>query len=197
MRGSLSIESARSLRSRLLDGEALARLAVCGAVGVLAGLLAAHARLHVGLPGHRLLFWIIPVVAARLTFRSWAGATVGSLAAALVTMTGEVRVAAGLVQLPFVALAGIALDVAVRQAERRRLAARWSIPLVGLAGLGAGLVMCAERLAAPLLQVHGLLGLSVIPARLLSYGFFGLVSGLAGAALAHAISLCSGRSKSS
>ena len=48
------------------------------AVGILAGVAAAHVRLHLGIAGHKALFWMAPVLVARLRARHPLGATVGA-----------------------------------------------------------------------------------------------------------------------
>jgi len=187
MRGSPSIENTRSHDAARSAAKSLgAFLAVC-AVGVFAGLIAGHVRLHLGLPGHKALFVMAPVVAARLVFRSAAGATGGMLAAALASLATGGQIIGLSSHLPFAAAAGCVLDGTIGLAERRRLGVLWAITLTGLAGAAANLVMLAERLLTPLFQWHAFLGLSGQGARLLSYAVFGLLAGLLGAGLAAVI----------
>jgi len=153
------------------------------AVGAAAGLLAGQLRLHLGLPGHKVLFWLTPVLAARLILSGPAGATAGALAAAVATAAVGGNLAGSAVHLPLVGLAGMILDVTAHVAERRRLAAVWAIPLMGLAGAAANLVCFAKRLLAPWWGEagHTLWGVSVAP---FSYALFGLLAGLLGATAA-------------
>lgn len=159
-----------------------ALLATCG-VGLLAGLAAGGVRLGLGLPGHKALMWMAPLVAARLVFRSPVGGSAGALAAALGTMAVGGNLAGAGMHLPVAVLAGGVLDVAVHFIERRCLAAMWAIPLMGLAGLAANLVMLGKRLLVPSLRLHHFLWTSGLAARCLSYAVFGLAAGLLGAGL--------------
>jgi len=185
MHGSLSITSAPGRSSSLASVEAVERFLACAAVGVLAGIAAAHVRLHLGLPGHKALLWMVPVIAARLVFPSMAGATAGAVSAALATLAAGGNLAGDAMGFPIVGLAGMMLDAAVGLAERRRLRAAWRIPLVGFAALVANLVMLGKRLASPLFASHQVLWSTGLEARLISYAVFGLASGLLAATLAH------------
>jgi len=183
MHGSLWTEKSRSMPAAARAAEMLGAFLVCLLVGALAGLVAAHLRLHLGLPGHKALVLMTPVIFARLIFRSPVGATGGMLAAALSSLAAGGGVIGATSHLPMVVAAGGLLDVAIGIAEGRRLAAVWTVVLVGLAGLAANLVMLAERLLTPVFQWHQLFGASAQFARILSYAFFGLLAGVLGAGL--------------
>lgn len=187
MRGSLWTEKSRSTSGTARAAEMLGAFLVCSLVGVAAGLAAAHIRLHLGLPGHKALLLMTPVVFARLILRSPVGATGGMLAAALSSLAAGGGVIGATLHLPLVAVAGGMFDVAIGLAERWRVSARWAIPLVGLAGLVANLVMLTERLMMPLFEWHQLFGASAFATRAISYAFFGLAAGLVGAGLAAAV----------
>jgi len=187
MRGSPWIENTRTRDAAVsAAGSVGAFLAVC-AIGAMAGLAAAHLRLHLGLPGHKAVLVMAPVIAARFVFRSAAGATGGMLAAALASLASGGEVITASAHLPFAVVAGGVLDAAIGLADRQRLPAWWMIPLVGLAGLVANLAFLAERLLTPLFQSHEFLGISGLGARLLSYALFGLLAGLVGASLGEVI----------
>ncbi len=181
MRGSPSIEKGRTQAASLPTAEAVAALLATCAVGVLAGLAAAGVRLGLGLPGHKALMWMAPLIAARLIFCSPIGGSAGALAASLGTMAAGGNLAGSGVHLPVAVLAGGVLDVAVHVIERHRLGAVWAIPLMGLAGLAANLVMLGKRLLVPSLRLHHFLWTSGLAARCLSYAVFGLAAGLVGA----------------
>lgn len=187
MPGFPSIESGRSRARSAAAAAALEGLLGAAAVGVLAGLAAAHLRLHAGLPGHKALLWMAPVIAARLIFPSAAGATAGAVSAALAALAAGGNLAGGATGLPAVGLAGMLLDGAIGLAERRRWGAVWTVPLVGLAGMAANGLMLAKRLTAPLLEFHAAAGSSEVVLRLVSYAAFGLLAGLLGAALGHLV----------
>ncbi|MCX5672610.1 MAG: hypothetical protein NTU94_14935, partial [Planctomycetota bacterium] len=85
---------------------------ITAAVGAAAGLVAGQLRLHLGLPGHKVLFWLTPVLAARLIAGGPAGATAGALAAAVATAVAGGNLAGSLVQLPLIGVAGLVIDAA-------------------------------------------------------------------------------------
>ena len=157
------------------------------AVGIVAGLLVAHIRLHLGLSGHKLLLWLTPVVAARLLLKSPLGTTAGSLSAACSSLAVGGNLAGGVLLLPLVGVAGAIVDCAVGFAERRVLPAWLLVPLIASAGAGAGLVCAVKRVLLPVFRAHTVAGLAGPPARLLSYAFFGLLAGLVGAVIAAAV----------
>ncbi len=143
-------------------------------------------RLHLGLPGHRALLWMVPIVVARLLTRCPVGGTGGTLAAALTSLALGGRFAGGFIQLPMVVFAGAVLDLAAGLAERRRLSARWAIPLLGAGGAAANLLCFLKRLAAPAGPgMHRALGASHVWTDLGLYAIFGLTAGLVGAAVAY------------
>jgi hypothetical protein len=189
MRGSPWTEKRANLTGSLAAAGGLGAFLAAGAVGALAGLASAHVRLHLGLPGHKALLLIAPVVLARLVFRSPVGACGGMVAAALASMAvggwtpGPAALAAGApaTHLAGAALAGAVLDVALGRAERRRLAAGWTILVAGLAGLIANLAFLFERVLTPFFQSHAFLGVPGLEGRALSYAFFGLLAGVLGA----------------
>jgi len=184
MRGSRLIENERDRSSSLPAAYSVRAVLACGAVGVLAGILAGHVRLGLGLPGHKALVWMTPVVFARLVFGSPAGGTTGAVTAGFTTMALGSRFAGAAAHLPMAGLAGAIIDLAVGFGERRRLGRAWGVVLVGGAGLAANLVMLGKRLMAPLGHSHALLGAGDLPVRLISYAAFGLAAGLAAALLA-------------
>jgi len=187
MRGSPLIENGRTRAASLPTAEAVAALLATCAVAFLAGLVAGAVRLGLGLPGHKALVWMAPLVAARLMLRSPVGGSAGALTASLGTMAVGGHLAGAAMHLPVAVLAGGVLDVAVHVVERRRLGAAWAIPLMGLAGLAANLVMLGKRLLVPTFHIHHFLWTSGLAARSLSYAVFGLAAGLVGAGIGWAI----------
>ena len=166
---------ARAVQLRML----LANLAV----GVIAGLLAAHAGLHAGLPGHKVLFWLTPVLIARMLSRHPVGAMAGASAAAAAALAVGGSFAGAFVYLPLVVAAGGILDALLAFANRRRLPMWLVVPLLGLGAAAANLLCAVNRLLVPVRREHLLLGLSGPSATLVSYAIFGLVAGLVGAAI--------------
>ncbi|MFB3890559.1 MAG: hypothetical protein ACE15C_00905 [Phycisphaerae bacterium] len=123
MPGSQWTRGLAGLGSRPLTRRELALYAVMIAVGVTAGLVAAS-RLHLGMPGHKALFWMTPIVVARLLCGVRAGATAGSLAAAFTTFAAGGNFAGSFLQPLLIASAGVVLDAAAALVERSRLAGK-------------------------------------------------------------------------
>lgn len=94
-------------------------LAVSVAVGVIAGLFIGTVRLGLGLAGHKSLFWMTPVIIARLLGRCKAGTTAGALSAAFTTLAVGGRLAGGVLGLGLIGFAGIVLDVVINSLEKR------------------------------------------------------------------------------
>ncbi len=184
MPGYLLSENTATRWSSVARAARLHMLAVNLAFGVLAGVLAAHAKLHLGLPGHKALFWLAPVLAVRLLSRHTIGAMFGACAAAGTALSLGGSFAGGVVYLPLVIGAGGALDALAAFSERRRLPAWATILLLGMGGALANLLCALNRLLVPIRREHLLFGIGGPQATLLSYALFGLLAGLAGAAIA-------------
>ena len=189
-------ESAAGRWHRVAAALGLRMLLANMAVGVLAGLAVAHLRLGLGLPGHKLLLWMTPVVVARLLARHPLGAAAGALSAAGVSLGFGGNFAGNVLLLPLVVVAGALIDGCVAFADRRRLPVLLRVPLVGVAGMTAGLVCAMKRLLVPVVHTHALFGLADLPARMVSYAVFGLVAGLVGATVAVAIQTLMRRGRS-
>jgi hypothetical protein len=161
------------------------------AVGALAGLLTAFVdSLHLGLqlPGHKVLFWMPPLIIARLLLRHPIGATAGAGTTAIACLGCGANIAGGPAYMPLIILAGSVLDAAAALAERRRLPFWLIIPLLGAAGTGGAMLCAVKRLMVPMPRPHLLF--SAIPdpaASVIIYAFFGLAAGLLGAAIATGI----------
>ena len=188
MRGYQSTVSVAARSSSLAAAAGAPGLLGCVGVGLLAGLLTAFMdslHLHLGLPGHKVLFWMPPLIIARLVLRHPIGATAGAGATAIACLGCGANIAGGPAYVPLIVLAGSVLDAAAGLAERRRLSFWLVIPLLGAAG-AAGAMLCAvKRLAEPLLKTHLLWSLIPDPAAsVIIYAFFGLLAGLLGAAIA-------------
>jgi hypothetical protein len=169
----------------VLGPEGVRGLAVSLSVGVLAGCLAAYLRFHLGLPGHKALLWMTPVIAARLLGRCRVGATTGALTAAFVSLGAGGSLAGGLPGLPLVGLAGALIDTTAVQLEKRKTGALTAIVVVAFSAMVANLICCAKRLLVPAgVTPHDIFGGVSVLARPLSYGLFGFLAGLIAAASA-------------
>jgi hypothetical protein len=186
MRGYLWIEKRLALTEIVLGPEGVKSLAVSLSVGVLAGCLAAYLRFHLGLPGHKALLWMTPVIAARLFGRCRVGATAGALTAAFVSLGAGGSLAGGLPGLPLVGLAGALIDATVVQLEKRKTGALTAIVVVAFSAMVANLICCAKRLLAPAgVSPHDIFSSMSVLARPLSYGLFGFLAGVIAATSAH------------
>jgi len=153
--------------------------------GVAVGLLISHVRLHLGLPGHKALMWMTPIIFFRFVFRSRLGATAGTLSAASTSLAFGGSFAGGVSFLPLVGLAGMVVDATLRFVENRRLPGYAAIPLIGLGGMIANLACLSKRLFDPTAgKSHFIWGLPDPWADVLSYALFGLLAGLLAATLA-------------
>ena len=179
MRGYLLTGKSVSHWHNLVHSHQVQMLLVSVSVGIIAGILMAHVKLHLGISGHKGLFWITPVLAARLLGRCKAGATAGTLAAATTCLGLGGHMGGGWVGLPLIALVGTTWDVVLHQIERRPLPWFLLIPLVSLLGGAGNLIVLGKRLLAPPgpNAIH-LFGFSGLGFDAVSYTVCGLVAGL-------------------
>ena len=187
MPGYLSTEKKAVPWNNLLNAGQLRLLAVSASVGVITGVIIAQPflRLHLGLSGHKALFWMTPVLVARLLGRCKAGSTVGALAAAFTAFGLGGHLGGGLIGLPLVGFSGIIFDAAIGFMEKRRVSPWRTIPLLGCTAMFGNLVMFSKRLLNPAGGApHAIFGLSPFWFDLLSYTFFGLLAGIIAAAIA-------------
>ena len=163
-------------------------------VGVLAGIATATIKLHLGLPGHKVWFWLTPVLTTRLLNRCSIGTTAGTLAAGATTLGLGGHLAGGLIGLPLIIFAGAFCDWVISRWDERNYSAAWIIPLVALLGMGANLLALVKRLFNPSdSAVHTLFGLSGWTCDLFSYLICGLIAGLTAGFLAWSIQRVSRR----
>ncbi len=157
-------------------------LLVSISVGVAAGIFIGGFRLHIGLPGHKALFWMPAVLIARLRGGCKAGTTAGALSAALTTHILGGNLAGGPTGLQMIALAGIIMDVLIDFLEKIRASAGLMILTIGLAGAAANLICLTKRMISPEgISPHFIFGISAFWFKLSSYAFFGLLSGVVAA----------------
>jgi hypothetical protein len=179
MPGSLSIGKNPTRWNSALPEQVLS----CAAVGVLAGVAVTFAQTPLHWPGHKAVFWIAPILAARLATRSRAGATIGASTTALTTFALGGRLAGGVLLMPLVIIAGVLLDWAAQVGQHRQLSAWRLIPWLALAGTAANLICFLKRLFDPAVGVFLSSGnlLDLLSAAG-SYAIFGFLAGLIGAA---------------
>ncbi|MHC4742948.1 MAG: hypothetical protein ACYS8Z_13615 [Planctomycetota bacterium] len=161
-------------------------LLVSISVGVMSGLFISLFRLKLGMPGHKAFFWMTPVLIARLLGKCKVGTTAGGFFAALTAYSMGANLAGGVIGMPIIILAGIMLDCVVNFAEKKRISGGRMIVLLGLAGMVGNLVCLAKRVILPTgISPHFILGVSGLWFRVLSYAFFGLLSGVVASASVH------------
>jgi hypothetical protein len=158
-------------------------LIACTATGVISGLLVAHVRLHLGLPGHKALLWMTPIIFARLLTRSKPGATAGASAAAVTSLGLGANLAGGPWALPLIAFAGAAIDAVVAFLEKHPLPPLLAAPIIGATAMLANLLCFVKRLANPIgaFPHHAAASWWFRP---LCYAAFGLAAGLIAATAA-------------
>ena len=142
MLGSLSIKREAGLWSR---PDASGYLAVA-AVGVLAGIAVAYARLPLHLPGHKALLWIPPVLAARILTGRRFGGSAGALATLVTTLALGGRLAGSAAGAPLVVIAGFILDLAVSFTSRFKPPRLRVLLLLAASGGVANLICFVKRL---------------------------------------------------
>lgn len=147
------------------------------AVGVLAGVVVAYARIPLHLPGHKALFWIPPILAARLLTRLRFGALVGALATAVTTLSLGGRLSGGGAGMSLVILAGIVLDAAASLTRPLRSTGWELFILFASAGALANLVCGAWRLFEPHGQFRSTGNIEELRLVALSHATFGLAAG--------------------
>ncbi len=188
MRGLQLIEKKTSVLHKSIGAEQLRAIFLMVCAGVVAGALASSVRLHLSLPGHKALFWLTPLVMARLLTRSPIGGTVGSVTAAFTAIGMGGHLGGGIAYLPVIGLAGIALDFAAGVAEKGKHQLVVVVPLMVVGGMIANLFCMTKRVLGPVPpRPHVILGMSGMWVGIGSYIFFGLTAGLVGALGACAI----------
>lgn len=170
----------------VLGPDGVRGLVVSLSAGVIAGCLAASLRFHLGLPGHKALFWMTPVIAARLLGRCRMGTTAGALTAALVSIGLGGNLAGDALGLPLVGAAGAAIDACIIHLEKHKASALAAIMGVAFSAMLANLICCAKRLLVPAgAAPQDVVSSMDLLLRPISYGFFGFLAGLIAATGAH------------
>jgi hypothetical protein len=153
-------------------------------VGAAAGAAAAMIRLHLGLPGHKAMFWMPPLLAARLALGRGGEAIAGALAAGEAALLAGGNLGGGMPLLPLLIAVGVVLEAACALLQRWRPAPPAAIALAGLACAGANLLCSVRRIGDTLFAQASLAAFTRTAA---SYAFFGVLAGVAGGTVAMAI----------
>jgi hypothetical protein len=178
--------SALRLPPIVLGPDGARGLVVSLSVGVIAGCLAASFKFHLGLPGHKALFWMTPVITARLLGRCRIGTTAGALTSAFVSIGLGGNLAGGALGLALVGAAGALIDACIIQLGKHKASTFATIMGVALSAMLANLICCAKRLLVPAgVTPHDVFSGVDFLLRPGSYGFFGFLAGLIAATGAH------------
>lgn len=180
MRGFLWIAKSGAWRHNPAIRQQVRMLIASISVGVIAGVFVAQVKLGLGLSGHKALFWMTPVLLARLLGKCKAGTTAGALAAAFTcySFPGGGHMGGGLIGLPLIGGVGILFDAVIGYAESRKLSRVSFIPLMGCTAIVGNLIMFAKRLLHPAGHSHVFLGIfSGFWFDLFTYASFGLLAG--------------------
>jgi hypothetical protein len=183
--GSLSIERNRDPWSRAVSDGYLAVIAV----GIQAGIAVAFARTPIHLPGHKVIFWMAPILATRLLTRTRGGASVGAFSTAMTALSLGGRIAGGIAMMPLVVLAGAVLDGAIQFGRQRNFKLWQQVLLLALAGSIGNLICFVKRLFDPMGAFFSVGNLNNMLTAAASHAFFGFMAGLLGAAVGFALSI--------
>lgn len=178
MRGYLSTKRRILPADIVLGPDGVRGLIISLSAGVIAGCLTASLKFHLGLPGHKALLWMTPVIAARLAGGCRIGTTAGALTAAFVTLGLGANLAGSALGLPLIAVAGALIDAFIIRLEKHKASTLATIVGVAFIAMSANLICCAKRLLLP----TGVAPQDVFSAvdfllRPVWYGFFGFLAG--------------------
>ncbi len=179
MRGFLWIGKSAAWRHNPAVRQQVRMLIASISVGVMAGVFVAHVKLGLGLSGHKALFWMTPVLLARLLGKCKAGTTAGALASAFTCYTLGGHMAGGLLGLPLIGVVGILFDTVIGYTENHKLSRISLIPLLGGMAMLGNLIMFSKRLLNPAGSSHAFLGIyQGFWFDLFTYALFGLLAGM-------------------
>ncbi len=188
MRGYLSIKKRILPADIVLGPDGVRGLVISLSAGLIAGCLAASLKFHLGLPGHKALLWMTPVIAARLAGRCRIGTTAGALTAAFVSIGLGGNLAGDAAGLPLIGAAGALIDACIIQLEKRKTSVFATIMAVAFSAMLANLICCAKRLLVPVgFAPQDVVSGMAFLLRPISYGFFGFLAGLIAAASVYMI----------
>ena len=157
------------------------------AIAIVSGIAVAFARSPLHLPGHKVLFWMAPVLAARLLTRTPFGSTAGAVVVLATTLSLGGRIAGGPVFAPLIIPAAALLDLSIAATRRHNLALWQRVILLALVGL-LGNLLCSVK---QVLEIPATASPTAIPGDLLfattSYALSGLIAATLGATAGYAL----------
>jgi hypothetical protein len=172
------------LWNRAVEDPQLRGAIISAVVGVFVGLFVSIVKLHIGVPGHKAVLWMTPILVTRLASRCKIGATVGSCSTAFTVFALGENLAGGIIGLPLIGLAGVILDYTVRMIEKVKFPVFLSILTLGFGAMTANIICLGKRLGMPLLAgTHAFFIYSDLLSRLISYALCGLLAGMLAAVM--------------
>jgi hypothetical protein len=179
MHGSQRIEKKNVLWSRVLKSDPVKQYLASFAVGVFAGIIVSAFRLNLGMPGHKALFWMVPVLTMRMIGKTKGGVSVGAAAVLLTTYGTAGHLGGGPFGMPLILLGAVILDSVIGFLERKRFSFAFYTATVSLAAMICNLLCMVKKLfVSDGFGVHLLLNNSSFWFRFASYAFWGLISGV-------------------
>jgi hypothetical protein len=123
---------------------------IAASLGILAGMAVSFLNTPLHLPGHKVLFWMVPAVAHRFRSRSKGAATTTVTAAQAIALLLGGSLAGGALMAPLVILAGFVLDIVAHYIEQHWVPLRTALAFLALAGMSGNLLCFMKRLANPM-----------------------------------------------
>jgi hypothetical protein len=153
------------------------------AVAILSGIAVTYARMPLHLPGHKVLFWMAPLLATRLLTRTAAGSSVGAIVVLATTLSLGGRIAGGPFFAPLIVPAAALLDLTVAMCQRRNYPLWRRAVLLSIAGM-LGNLCCSIKQILEVSAIAPSPGqLSDMLVAVGSYALFGLIAGTLGGAV--------------
>jgi hypothetical protein len=161
----------------------LERSLIIVSVGVLAGVMVSLVRQPVHLPGHKVLWWMPLILAARLRTGMRGGATLGTISAICTTAMLGGRMPGGDLYFPVAVVSALLLDWCAEQLGRTRLRFVGYLFWFSIAGVVGNLLCMLSRVVGP----EGHLGfegsMSASAGAFASFAAFGIAAGAVGCVL--------------
>jgi len=181
--GSPSIEKSPALSSdSVTDGYAW-----IVAVAILSGIAVTYARMPLHLPGHKVLWWMAPLLATQLLTRTAAASTVGSIVVLATTLSLGGRIAGGPFFAPLIVPAAVLLDLCVRLSERRNYSPWQRIVILALAGMLGNTICSIKQILETSATASSSGPTNDLLIAVASYALFGLIAGALGAAVGYGL----------
>ena len=184
MHGSLLTERKTTQAHSAVGRSAFALIAISLSAGIVTALVIAHVRLRLGLPGHKALLWMTPLILTRLLTGYKPSASIASVALVTIAFAFGTNLAGGPFGAPLIILAAALLDTVITRLEDRKTSALLQIPLIALAAMAANLICLGKRILLPAGIVTNP-AMHTFGAKLFTYALCGFAAGLTAATIAY------------